>query len=173
MKFNILTIFPDSFSYLNESILKRAKDKKIIDIDIINIRDFAKDKHKTVDDTPYGGGPGMLMKFEPIYNALKSIKRLKKSKIVLFSPTGKVFDQKMAKKYAKLDQIIMISGHYEGIDKRVEKTIDEKISIGNYVLTNGNLPTMVVIDTVSRLLSGVLGNENSFKEDSFLMMKIS
>ena len=167
MKFNILTIFPDSFSYLNESILKRAKDKKIIDIDIINIRDFAKDKHKTVDDTPYGGGPGMLMKFEPIYNALKSIKRLKKSKIVLFSPTGKVFDQKMAKKYAKLDQIIMISGHYEGIDKRVEKIIDEKISIGNYVLTNGNLPTMVVIDTVSRLLSGVLGNENSFKEDSF------
>lgn len=167
MKFNILTIFPDSFSYLNESILKRAKDKKIIDIDIINIRDFAKDKHKTVDDTPYGGGPGMLMKFEPIYDALKSIKRSKKSKIVLFSPTGKTFDQKMAKKYAKLDQIIMVSGHYEGIDKRVEKLIDEKISIGNYVLTNGNLPTMVVIDTVSRLLSGVLGNENSFKEDSF------
>ena len=167
MKFDILTIFPNSFSYFDESIIKKAKDKEIISINLLNIRDFAKDKHRTVDDTPYGGGPGMLMKFEPIYEALKSVKRLKKSKVILFSPTGKTFDQKMAKKYSNLDQLIMISGHYEGIDKRVEKLIDEKISIGDYVLTNGNIPSMIVVDSVSRLLPNVLGNENSFKEDSF------
>ena len=167
MKFDILTIFPNSFSYFDESIIKKAKDKEIISINLLNIRDFTKDKHRTVDDTPYGGGPGMLMKFEPIYEALKSLKRLKKCKVILFSPTGKTFDQKMAKKYSKLDQLIMISGHYEGIDKRVEKLIDEKISIGDYVLTNGNIPSMIVVDCVSRLLPNVLGNENSFKEDSF------
>lgn len=171
MKFDILTIFPDSFSYFNESILKKAKEKKIIDIKITNIRDFSDNKHKMVDDKPYGGGPGMLMKFEPIYKALEYIKgknkKIKKSKIILFSPTGKKFDQKIAKKYAKLDQLIMISGHYEGIDKRIEKFIDEKISIGDFVLTNGNIPAMVVVDSVSRLLPNVLGNEESFKNDSF------
>jgi len=171
MKFDILTIFPNSFSYFNESIIKKAQENDIISINIVDIRQFAEDKHKTVDDKPYGGGPGMLMKFQPIYNALQYVKRknknIKKSKVILFSPTGKLFDQKMAKKYSKLDNIIMICGHYEGVDKRIEKFVDEKISIGNFVLTNGNIPAMVVVDAVSRLLPNVLGNKNSFKEDSF------
>jgi len=167
MKFDILTLFPNSFSYFDDSIIKRAKEKKIIDINIINIRDFSSDKHKSVDDTPYGGGVGMLMKFEPIYDALKEIKKSKKTEVILFSPTGKKFDQKMAKKLLKLDHIIMISGHYEGVDARVEKIIDEKISIGDYVLTNGNLPAMILVDSISRLIPGVLGNLESFKLDSF------
>ncbi len=171
MKFDILTIFPNSFSYFNESIIKKAQENDIISINIVDIRQFAEDKHKTVDDKPYGGGPGMLMKFQPIYNALQYVKRknknIKKSKVILFSPTGKLFDQKMAKKYSKLDNIIMICGHYEGVDKRIEKFVDEKISIGNFILTNGNIPAMVVVDAVSRLLPNVLGNKNSFKEDSF------
>jgi len=171
MKFDILTIFPNSFFYFNESIIKKAQENDIISINIVDIRQFAEDKHKTVDDKPYGGGPGMLMKFQPIYNALQYVKRknknIKKSKVILFSPTGKLFDQKMAKKYSKLDNIIMICGHYEGVDKRIEKFVDEKISIGNFILTNGNIPAMVVVDAVSRLLPNVLGNENSFKEDSF------
>ena len=171
MKFDILTIFPNAFSYFDESIIKRAKEKNIIKIDITDIRDFSNDKHKIVDDKPYGGGPGMLMKFQPIYDALEYIKKknkkIKKTKIILFSPTGKKFDQNIAKKYSKLDQIIMISGHYEGVDKRIEKFIDEKISIGDFVLTNGNIPAMIVVDAVSRLLPGVLGNDESFKNDSF------
>lgn len=171
MKFNILTIFPNSFSYFDESIVKKAKEKKIIDIEITDIREFSNDKHRMVDDRPYGGGPGMLMKFQPIYDTLEYIKKksrkFKKTKVILFSPTGKRFDQKLAKKYAKLDQLIMISGHYEGVDKRIEKFIDEKISIGDFVLTNGNIPAMVVVDSVSRLLPNVLGNEESFKNDSF------
>ncbi len=171
MKFDILTIFPNSFSYFNESIINKAKENNIIEIDITDIRKFSKDKHKTVDDKPYGGGPGMLMKFQPIYDALEYVKKknknFKKTKVILFSPTGKLFNQKLAKKYSKLDNIVMICGHYEGVDKRIEKFVDEKISIGNFVLTNGNIPAMIVIDAVSRLLPGVLGNENSFKEDSF------
>lgn len=171
MKFNILTIFPNSFSYFNESIIKKAIDKKIIDIEITDIREFSKDKHKTVDDKPYGGGPGMLMKFQPIYDALEYVKKknkkFKKTKVILFSPTGKKFDQKLAKKYSKLNNIIMISGHYEGVDKRIEKFVDEKISIGDFVLTNGNIPAMIIVDCVSRLLPNVLGNEESFKNDSF------
>lgn len=168
MKFDILTIFPNIFdSYFNESIIKRAQKEKFIKIKIHNIRENATDKHKTVDDTPYGGGPGMLMKIEPIYKTLKKIKLSKKSKIILFTPTGRKFDQKIAKEYSKLDQIIMINGHYEGIDSRIDEFIDEKISIGDYVLTNGNLPAMILVDSITRLLPGVLGNEESFKQDSF------
>lgn len=168
MQFDILTIFPTIFdSYFDESIIKRAKSKKIIKIKIHNIRDNSTDKHKTVDDTPYGGGPGMLMKIEPIYKTLKKIKLQKKKKIILFTPTGKKFDQKMAKEFSKLDQIVMINGHYEGIDSRIDEFIDEKISIGDYVLTNGNLPAMILVDSITRLLPGALGNEESFKQDSF------
>ena len=168
MKFDILTIFPDIFdSYFNESIIKRAKKEKIIKINIHNIRENTTDKHKTVDDTPYGGGPGMLMKIEPIYKTLKKIKKSKKSKVILFTPTGKTYNQQIAKDLSKLDQIIMINGHYEGIDSRIDEFIDEKISIGDYVLTNGNLPAMILVDSISRLLPGVLGNEESFKQDSF------
>lgn len=168
MKFDILTIFPNIFdSYFNESIIKRAQKEKIIKIKIHNIRDHSTDKHKTVDDTPYGGGPGMLMKIEPIYKTLKKIKLKNNSKIILFTPTGKKFDQKIAKEFSKLDQIVMINGHYEGIDSRIDEFIDEKISIGDYVLTNGNLPAMILVDSITRLLPGVLGNEESFKQDSF------
>jgi tRNA (guanine37-N1)-methyltransferase len=168
MKFDILTIFPAAFdSYFNESIIKRAKEKKKIKINIHNIRDNTTDKHKTVDDTPYGGGPGMLMKIEPIYKTLKKIRKSKKSKIILFTPTGKQLDQKMVNSFAKLDQLVMICGHYEGIDSRIDKFIDEKVSIGNYVLTNGNIPAMIMVDSITRLLPGVLHNEESFKQDTF------
>jgi len=168
MKFDILTIFPSIFdSYFNESIIKRAQKEKIIKIKIHNIRDNTTDSHRTVDDTPYGGGPGMLMKIEPIYKTLKKIKLSKNSKIILFTPTGKKYNQKIAKELSKLDQIIMINGHYEGIDSRIDEFIDEKISIGDYVLTNGNLPAMILVDSITRLLPGALGNEESFKQDSF------
>ena len=168
MKFDILTIFPNIFdSYFNESIIKRAQKEKIIKIKIHNIRDNTTDSHRTVDDTPYGGGPGMLMKIEPIYKTLKKIKLSKNSKIILFTPTGEKYNQKLAKEFSKLDQIVMINGHYEGIDSRIDEFIDKKISIGDYVLTNGNIPAMILVDSITRLLPGVLGNEESFKQDSF------
>ena len=169
--FNILTIFPRIFdSYINESILKIAQAKGKIEIKTHNIRDFASDKHHTVDDKPYGGGPGMLMMAGPIYKCLKSIKRTGrkgKSKVILFSPAGKVFDQEMAKKFSKMDQLIFICGRYEGIDARVEKFIDEKISTGPYVLSGGEIPALAVIEAVSRLVPGVLGKEKSLEDETF------
>ncbi|MFA6098977.1 MAG: tRNA (guanosine(37)-N1)-methyltransferase TrmD [Patescibacteria group bacterium] len=168
MQFDIITIFPNIFSsYFNESILKRAQRKKKIKIIIHNLRDYANDKHKTVDDRPYGGGPGMLMKIEPIYKCLKSIKKLKHHKIILLSAKGKSFNQSLAKTFAKLQQIIFICGHYEGVDERVIKYIDEEISIGNYVLTGGEIPAMAVIDAITRLIPGVLGDADSPKEETF------
>jgi tRNA (guanine37-N1)-methyltransferase len=168
MQFDILTIFPNAFtSYFSESIIKRALDKKLISINISDIRDFGFGKWKKVDDTPYGGGPGMLMMVEPVYKTLKRIKRKKNSKVILFSPSGKKFDQKMAKDFSSLDQVIMICGHYEGIDSRIREFVDMEVSIGDYVLTNGNIPAMVLVDSVTRIIPGVLGNENSFIEDSF------
>lgn len=172
--FNILTIFPDIFdSYFNKSILKRAQNKKLIQIKIHDLRDYTNDKHKTVDDKPYGGGAGMVMKVEPIVRALSRItnneSRItnKKSKVILLTPRGKQFTQATARRLAKLDNIILICGHYEGVDERVNKLVDEKISIGNYVLTSGELPAMVIIDAVSRLKPGVLGNPQSLTEESF------
>ncbi len=174
MQFDIITIFPNIFaSYFNESILQRAQKNKIININIHNLRDYTTDKHKTVDDRPYGGGPGMVMKIEPIYKLLKAIikKSAKggtgKTKIILLAAKGKTFNQATAKRYSKLDQLILICGHYEGIDERVTKYIDEEISIGNYVLTGGEIPAMVVTDAVTRLLPGALGDADSTKEESF------
>jgi len=168
MQYNILTIFPNIFySYFSESIIKRAQEKKLINIKIHNIRDFALDKHKTVDDRPYGGGPGMVMKVEPIYKCLKSIKRKKKSKVVLLTPKGKTFKQSMAKQYSKIDQLILICGHYEGFDERIRKYVDEEISIGNYVLTGGEIPAMTMVDAITRLLPGVLGDKNSPMDETF------
>jgi len=168
MQFDILTIFPKIFdSYFNESIIKRAQKKKLIKIKIHNIRDFATDKHKTVDDRPYGGGPGMVLKVEPIYKCLKSIKRRKKSKTILLTPKGKTFKQSVAKQYSKLDQLILICGHYEGFDERIRKYVDHQISIGDYVLTGGEIPAMAIVDATTRLLSGALGNKNSPKEETF------
>lgn len=168
MKFDILTIFPEIFnSYFNESIIKRAiKNKKII-IKIHNFRDFATDKHKSVDDKPYGGGPGMLLKVEPIYKCLKSIKKLKKSRIILLTPKGKRFNQAKAKSFTKYDQLIFIAGHYEGFDARIKKYVDEELSIGDYVLTGGEIPAMAILDSVTRLLPGVLGDDQSSKDETF------
>ncbi len=157
-------------SYFNESIIKRAQEKKIIKINLLNIRDYAFDKHKTVDATPYGGGSGMLMKIEPIYLALKASKlKLKtpKQKIILLTPKGKRFNQRMAERLSKLDQITFICGRYEGVDERINKSIDEKISIGDYILTGGEIPAMSIVDTIARLLPGVLGNDQSNKIETF------
>lgn len=174
MQFDILTIFPAIFdSYFQESILKRARQKKTIQINVYDLRKWAKDKHKTVDDTPYGGGAGMVLKIEPIYRCVQSLKSkvesLKsKKRIILFSAKGKVFTQADARRLAKYDRIIMICGHYEGVDERVaEHLADEEISIGQYVLTGGEIPAMILVDSISRLMPGVLGNSKSLDEESF------
>jgi tRNA (guanine37-N1)-methyltransferase len=169
-KFKIITIFPEILSsYYNESIIKRACDKKIIGIENYNLRDWTTDNHKTVDDTPYGGGAGMLMKIEPLYKALQAIKKggnSKKRKIVLMAASGTTWTQKKAKEYTKLDETIIICGRYEGVDARIKEFIDEEISIGDYVLTGGELGAAVMIDSISRLLPGVLGNDDSAIEES-------
>ena len=168
MKFDIITIFPKILdSYFNESILNRAKCDSLIQINTHNIRDYSTDKHHNVDDTPYGGGPGMVMMVEPIYHCLKSIKRKKSSKIIILDPAGKQFNQRMAKEFSKLDQLIFINGRYEGIDARVDKYIDEKVSIGPYVLSGGELGTAIIIEAVSRLLPGVLGSADSLQYETF------
>lgn len=173
MKFEILTIFPDIFSsYINEAILKRAQNKKIISFKIHNLRDWTIDNHRTVDDSPYGGGAGMLMKIEPLYKALKDIKKSSakinktKKKIILMSASGKKWTQAMAQKYSKLSNIIFICGRYEGVDARLNNFIDEEISVGDYVLTGGELPALTIIDSVTRLIPGVLGNSESVIEES-------
>lgn len=171
MQFHIITIFPHIFdSYFSESILKIAQKKGLIKIKIHNLRDYTKDKHKTVDDKPYGGGPGMILKVEPIYRALRAINlktTVKNSKTVMLTPAGKTFNQKMADRLAKLDQLILLCGRYEGFDHRVEKFVDEKISIGDFVLSGGELPAMIVIEAITRLIPGVLGSELSVKDDTF------
>jgi len=170
MKFNLITIFPEIFnSYLQEGMLKRAIDKKIFSCNTINLRDFTADKHKTVDDTPYGGGAGMLLKIEPLYQALKSLKTkpgLKTKKIILLSAAGKKWNQKMAQDYSKLKEITFICGRYEGVDARIKEFIDEEISVGDYILTGGELPALTIIDSIARLLPGVLGNNESAIEES-------
>lgn len=168
MQFNIITIFPKILgSYVNESILKRAQLASLIQIKSHNIRDFAFNRHRTVDDKPYGGGPGMVLMAEPIYKTLKSIKRKKRSKVILLDPAGKQFNQKTAQLFSKLDQLIFICGRYEGIDARVDKLIDEKISVGPYVLSGGELGAAIIIEAVSRLLPGVLGKMESLRYETF------
>jgi tRNA (guanine37-N1)-methyltransferase len=170
IRFDILTLFPEAFSYLNQSILKKAQEKGIIEIKIWNLRDFATDKHKTTDDYPYGGGPGMVLKIEPIYYALEKVKesyKTKRRKIILTDLRGKIFTQKIAKELSKEKQIIIICGHYEGIDERVKKLVDMSISIGKYVLTGGELPAMVIVDAVARHIKGVLKNPLSLEEARF------
>ena len=172
MRFDIITIFPESLKgYFNSSILGRAKKDKKIEINLHNLRDFAEDKHKKTDDKSFGGGPGMVIKAEPIIGAVSSIlKRKNKSekiKIILFSPSGKQFTLKMAKDWAKkYDNLIMICGRYEGIDARVKKALNaEEISIGPYILTGGELPAAVVADAVARHIPNVLGKEESLEEE--------
>lgn len=166
MKFDVLTLFPEMFTALNESIIGRATDKNLIEVNLTNIRDFSKDKHKKVDDTPYGGGAGMVMKPDVVYDAYESIKD-KNAKVIYMSPKGTVLNQEKVKQLSKQEHLIIICGHYEGIDQRViDEIVDEEISIGDYVLTGGELPAMVLIDSVSRYVEGVL-NEESTSEESF------
>lgn len=166
MRFDVLTLFPEMFEVLNESIIGRAKEKGLININLINIRDFSKDKHKKVDDTPYGGGAGMVIQPDVVYDAYKSVKD-KKAKVIYMSPQGKKLDQKKVEELSKQEHLILLCGHYEGIDQRViDKIVDEEISIGDYVLTGGELPAMVLIDSVSRYIEGVL-KDDSTKEESF------
>lgn len=166
LKFDIITIFPKIFdSYLKETFIKKAQDKGLIKINVHNLRKWTSDVRKTVDERPFGGGLGMVIKVEPIYKAVKQIKRLKKSKVILFTPRGKKLDQQMAFKLSKLSQLIMICGRYEGVDERAAKHIaDFEISIGDYDLMGGELPAMVVMETVARLIPGVLGKPAFLKE---------
>ena len=172
MKFDIITIFPEMFkSYLGESLIARAQKKKLIKINLHNLRKWTTDSHKTVDDRPFGGGLGMVLKVEPIYKAVNALKirnpkfEIRNSKVILFTPRGKKFDQKLAYKLSKLDQIIFICGRYEGVDERVaQKIADMEISIGDYDLMGGELPAMVAVETISRLIPGVLGKPQLLKE---------
>ena len=166
MKFDVLTLFPEMFQILNQSIIGRAKEKNLIEINLINIRDFSKDKHKKVDDTPYGGGAGMVMKADVVYDAFKSLDS-KNAKVIYMSPQGKKLNQSKVVELSNEEHLILLCGHYEGIDERViDKIVDEEISIGDYVLTGGELPAMVLIDSVSRYKEGVLSKE-SIQEESF------
>ncbi|MBI4050529.1 MAG: tRNA (guanosine(37)-N1)-methyltransferase TrmD [Candidatus Doudnabacteria bacterium] len=200
MRFDILTIFPDIFSakggYFSRSLMARAQKKRLIKIVAHDLRRYAKDKHKTVDDRPYGGGVGMVMKVDVVFKALTALKKIPNSKFqitnpegdvsrpygagklqiqntkyqtrtILLTPQGKVFNQKTAKRLAKYDRLILVSGRYEGYDERIRKLADEEISIGDYVLTGGELPVMVVVDAVARLVPGVVGKEQSLAEESF------
>ncbi len=165
MKFSVLTLFPEMFNSLKSSILGRAEEKKLIEIELINIRDFSKDKHKKVDDTPYGGGAGMLIRPDVVYDAYSSLKN--KGKVIYMSPQGKTLTQAKVKELAQEKELVILCGHYEGIDQRViDKIVDEEISIGDYVLTGGELPAMVLIDSVSRYVEGVLSSE-SIEEETF------
>lgn len=168
MKIDILTLFPEMFASLDHSILGRAKEKDLLQINIVNIRDFSLNKHKKVDDTPFGGGAGMLMTPEPLYRAIMSVKT-KESYTIYLSPAGNVLNQQKVEGLAKAhNHLILVCGHYEGIDERIiELLIDEEISIGDYVLTGGELASMVLVDAVSRYVDGVLGGEHSVNEESF------
>jgi tRNA (guanine37-N1)-methyltransferase len=170
MRIDILTIFPKMFDpVLNESILKRAQAKGKVKFCVHDLRDYTDDKHRKVDDRPFGGGSGMLMRPEPIFNAIGRIKsKAKKTKVILLSPQGKKLTQEIAKSLSREPGVTLICGHYEGIDERVgQKLVDEEISIGDYVLTGGELPAMVLIDTIVRLIPGVLGDKNSLNFESF------
>jgi len=170
MRFDIITIFPDVFdSYFKESIIRRALKKRLIEIRIHDLRKWTKDRHKTVDDKAFGGGIGMVMKVEPIYKAVQSLKKSKvkgqKPKVILFTPRGKKFNQKTAYRFSKEKHLILICGRYEGVDERVLKYVaDQELSIGDYVLMGGELPAMVVIETTARLIPGILGKPALLKE---------
>jgi tRNA (guanine37-N1)-methyltransferase len=168
MKIDVLTLFPAMFAGpLDESIVKRARDSGLLDLRIHQLRDYTHDRHKTVDDRPFGGGPGMLLKPEPIFEAVEAIAD-ESTQVVLLSPAGRLFSQKIAREMAGLPKLLLISGHYEGFDERIRAQLaDDELSIGDYVLTNGALPAMVVIDAVTRLLPGALGDDQSAQDESF------
>lgn len=167
---HILTLFPEFFSSpLNVSIIKRAQEKQLVKIDLVNIRDFSKDKHKKVDDYPYGGGCGMVMKPEPIFEAVEFVKNtmMTRNRIILLSPQGVLFNQKMAKDFSQEEHLILICGHYEGIDERVKTLVTDEVSIGDFILTGGEIPALTVVDALVRYIPGVLGSRESPEEESF------
>jgi len=168
MKIDVLTLFPAMFAGpLDESIIKRARETGRLDLGIHNLRDYAHDRHKTVDDRPFGGGPGMLLKPEPIFEAVEDLAG-ESTRVILLSPSGRAFNQAIAGQLAQVEHLLLVSGHYEGFDERVrEQLADDELSIGDYVLTNGALPVMVIVDAVTRLLPGVLGDDTSVCEESF------
>lgn len=171
MQFDIITIFPNIFdSYFKESIIKKAQQKKLVKIKVHDLRKYTSDRHKTVDDRPYGGGFGMVLMIKPIYQAVKKIKNKsfgRRTKVILLSAKGKKFTQSIAQRLSKLEQIVLICGRYEGVDERVAKNVaDEEISIGEYILTGGELPAMVLVDAISRLIPGTI-TEGSLEEESF------
>ena len=172
IRFDILSIFPEAFPcYLNSSMLKRAQENKRVGIYVHNIREWAKDKHKITDDAAYGGVSGMVMKVEPIYHAVRAVKRKTRRgrrRVILLSARGPLFTQAKARTLARYDQLILIAGHYKGVDERVAKyVVDEELSVGKYVLTGGELPAMIVVDAVSRIVEGVIGDEKSKEGESF------
>ena len=166
MKFDVLTLFREMFDSMKYSIIGKALEKKLVDINIVNIRNFSKDKHKKVDDTPYGGGAGMIIRPDVVYDAYLSVKD-EQAKVIYLSPKGKTLTQAKVKELSKENHIILLCGHYEGIDQRVlDEIVNEEISIGDYVLTGGELPAMVLIDSVSRYIEGVISKEST-EEESF------
>lgn len=169
MRFDVLTLFPGLIlPYFEESILKRAIESQLITLKTHDIRDYSEDKHKKVDDTPYGGGAGMVMTCQPLFDSIESVKKENRGPVIFLTPHGKRFTQKKAEELAKLPELILLCGRYEGIDQRVRDTlVDEEISIGDFVLTGGELPALTLMDAVSRLIPGVLGKEESAKEESF------
>ncbi|HEY8909187.1 MAG TPA: tRNA (guanosine(37)-N1)-methyltransferase TrmD [Desulfosporosinus sp.] len=167
MQFTVLTLFPEMFTPLQESILKRAQEARLLQIQLVNFRDYATSKHKNVDDVPYGGGAGMLLKPEPIYAAIRDLPNPSgKRRVILLSPQGQVFSQNKAEEWSEAEELVFICGHYEGFDERIRELADEEVSLGDYVLTGGELAAMVMIDAVARLLPGVLGEDASSEEDS-------
>ncbi len=166
MKFDVLTLFPEMFEPMKQSIMGRAIKKKQIEIKLINMRDFSKDKHKKVDDTPYGGGAGMVIRPDVVYEAYLSVKK-EQAKVIYMSPQGKTLNQKIVQNFSKENHLIILCGHYEGVDQRVlDQIVDEEISIGDYVLTGGEIPAMVLMDSISRYVEGVL-SQDSILEESF------
>ncbi len=168
MKIDVLTLFPAMFAGpLDESIIQRARDRGVLALGIVNLRDYTHDRHKTVDDRPFGGGPGMLLKPEPLFEAVEQLSG-EKTRVILLSPSGRKFDQAIARELAGQEHLLLVCGSYEGFDERIrEHLADDELSIGDYVLTNGALPAMVIIDTVTRLLPGVLGDDESASDESF------
>lgn len=167
MKISILTLFPEMFSIFDHSIIGRAKANNIVDMELFNIRDYTLSRHKKVDDYPYGGGAGMVMAPQPIVDTIRAAKKTNNGKVIFLGPRGKTFNQEMAKDLSKEENLIFLCGHYEGIDERVYKHIDMEISLGDFVLTGGEMAAIPVIDSVLRLIPGVLGKEESFMEESF------
>lgn len=168
MKIDVLTLFPGMFAGpLDESIVKRARANGLLDLRIHNLRDYTHDRHKTVDDRPFGGGPGMVLKCEPIFEAVENLAG-KKTKVILLSPAGRKFDQKIARELAAEEHLLLVSGSYEGFDERIREALaDDELSVGDFVLTNGALPAMIIVDAVTRLIPGALGDDESASEESF------